>query len=80
MPDTSGIDKTLVYCYLVHVSSGIHSRMYEDKQWSWVCCKYPTEMNTLHVIQGFSKATPSRITDTHVLLMIPRNFELKISS
>ena len=54
--------------------------MYEDKQWSWVCCKYPTEMNTLHVIQGFSKATPSRITDTHVLLMIPRNFELKISS
>ena len=66
--DTRGMDKTLVFVSLVHVSLGIHSRTYEDKQWSWVWCKYPNKSNMLHALWGFLEATPSRIAEKNTAL------------
>ena len=78
VPDTRGMDKTLVFGSLVHVSPGIHNRTYEDKQWSWVWCKYPNKSNMLHALWGFLEATPSRIADKNTALFCLRFRETEL--
>ena len=72
VPDTRGMDTALVFVSLVHVSPGIHSRTYEDKQWSWVWCKYPNKSNMLHALWGFLEVTPSRIAEKNTALFCLR--------